>query len=297
MAKRGGIERLTEVIAQLEGPLPPASVLEREILPARVPGYVPRLLDELGTAGEVCWVGQGRLGRDDGRIALYRPDRLALLTSDAAADPPVPDGEAGDMWLRDVLLAHLSRRGASFYRDLLGAGATAARDVGRSVPAQRGMLDALWDLVWSRLVTNDTFAPLRALRWARRSTGGERGHRRLRRSSPLRRAGRWSLVADARSQRGGPGGTGATSTERRTRWRCGSSSGTASPRVHGIAAEAGISGGFGAVYPILARAGGARSRPTRLSSRGSVAPSSRQPGAVDRLRAAQGPLSDEGADW
>ena len=39
--ERGGIERLTEVIAQLEGLPQPASVLEREILPARVPGYVP----------------------------------------------------------------------------------------------------------------------------------------------------------------------------------------------------------------------------------------------------------------
>ena len=29
------------------------------------------------------------------------------------------------------------------------------------------MLDALWDLVWAGEVTNDTFAPLRALRWKR----------------------------------------------------------------------------------------------------------------------------------
>ena len=40
------------------------------------------------------------------------------------------------------------------------------------------MLDALWDLVWAGEVTNDTFAPLRALRWKRtgeRRHGGARG--------------------------------------------------------------------------------------------------------------------------
>ena len=33
------------------------------------------------------------------------------------------------------------------------------------------MLDALWDLVWAGEVTNDTFAPLRALRWKRPREG------------------------------------------------------------------------------------------------------------------------------
>ncbi|MGZ6258732.1 MAG: DEAD/DEAH box helicase, partial [Candidatus Limnocylindrales bacterium] len=54
----GGLDRLAEAVAQLEGLALPASVLERDVLPARVRGYSPRLLDELGTAGEVMWVGQ-----------------------------------------------------------------------------------------------------------------------------------------------------------------------------------------------------------------------------------------------
>ena len=36
----------------------------------------------------------------------------------------------------------------------------------------REVLDALWDLVWAGEVTNDTFAPLRALRWKRTASGG-----------------------------------------------------------------------------------------------------------------------------
>ena len=81
--RRSGVDRLAEVIAQLEGTPLPASVLERDVLPARVAGYSPRLLDELGAAGEVVWIGLGSLGRDDGRVALYRPDRLSLLLPDA----------------------------------------------------------------------------------------------------------------------------------------------------------------------------------------------------------------------
>ena len=60
------------------------------------------------------------------------------------------------------------------------------------------MLDALWDLVWSGEVTNDTFAPLRALRWKRPSGSGSGARRgrpgRLTALGPPEAAGRWSLV-------------------------------------------------------------------------------------------------------
>ena len=89
------LERLAEVIDQLAGLPIPASVLERDVLPARVPGYQPRLLDELGALGEVIWVGRGSLGRDDGRVALIRPGREALreavLAPPAAGGPPMDD--------------------------------------------------------------------------------------------------------------------------------------------------------------------------------------------------------------
>src|SRR5439155_365233 len=71
------LERLAEVVDQLAGVPIPASVLERDVLPARIPGYQPRLLDELGALGEVAWVGRGSLGRDDGKVVLSRPGRAA----------------------------------------------------------------------------------------------------------------------------------------------------------------------------------------------------------------------------
>src|SRR4029079_17221792 len=78
LRETAALERLAEIGDQLAGLALPASVLERDILPARIPGYLPRLLDELGAMGEVSWVGRGSLGRDDGRIVLVRPGRDTL---------------------------------------------------------------------------------------------------------------------------------------------------------------------------------------------------------------------------
>src|SRR3989304_278788 len=43
-----------------------------------VGGGGPAPLEELGALGEVAWMGRGSLGRDDGRVVLYRPGRDAL---------------------------------------------------------------------------------------------------------------------------------------------------------------------------------------------------------------------------
>jgi ATP-dependent Lhr-like helicase len=253
---RGGVERLAEVIGQLEGLALPASILERDVLPARVRGYSPRLLDELGAAGEVSWIGHGALGRDDGRIALYRPDRLALsapvpassVPEGPAPDAPVqpPDGLGRD-WIHTALTDHLARRGASFYRDLLGTVLATARERGGRAPGQREVLDALWDLVWAGQVTNDTFAPLRALAWPRRR--GEPGPRSGARLGPPEAAGRWSLVADAIATARALGGE-PNDTERRLALALRLLDRHGVLTRDGAAAEE-IAGGFGAVYPVL----------------------------------------------
>ena len=277
----GGPERLAEVVAQLEGVPLPASVLERDVLPLRVPGYAPRLLDDLGAAGEVAWVGCGRLGADDGRIALYRPGRLPLL---------LPASQAGELpteraSIHAALESRLSLRGASFYRDLLAAVHAAARETGETPPPERDVLDALWDLAWAGRITNDTFAPLRALRW-RRPPGG--GARRGLHAVPPEAAGRWSLVEPAE----GGDGTRPSPTE----------------RVHALAlsllerhgvltrdavAAEDVAGGFAAVYPVL----------RELEERGRVrrgyfvehlgGAQFALPGAVERLRAERRPAGGE----
>ena len=73
------LERLAEVVDQLAGVPIPASVLERDVLPARIPGYQPRLLDELGALGEVAWVGRGSAR------PRRRPDRAVPARARGAA--------------------------------------------------------------------------------------------------------------------------------------------------------------------------------------------------------------------
>jgi ATP-dependent Lhr-like helicase len=220
------IERLAEVVDQLAGLPIPASVLERDILPARIAGYQPRLLDELGAMGEVAWVGRGSLGRDDGRIALYRPGREAVRPMGAIEGAERPAGPR-----HEAIREHLARRGASFYREIFAAAGGGS---------DRVVLDALWDLVWAGEVTNDTFAPLRALRWKRPARDVRRRPGRLTSLGPPEAAGRWSLVEDVV----------ATPTERLH------ATALALLDRHGVVtreavASEGIEGGFSAVYPIL----------------------------------------------
>ena len=222
------LERLAGVVEQLAGLPLPASVLERDILPARIPGYQPRLLDELGALGEVAWVGCGPLGRDDGRIALVRPGREAVRPvgpPDGVERPTDPRHEA--------IREHLGRRGASFYRELFAAAGGGS---------EREVLDALWDLVWAGEVTNDTFAPLRALRWKRTAGGGPRRPRagRLTSLGPPEAAGRWSLVEAVE----------VAPTARIHAQSLGLLERHGVLTREAVASE-GIAGGFSAVYPIL----------------------------------------------
>jgi ATP-dependent Lhr-like helicase len=263
---------LAEVVDQLAGVPIPASVLERDVLPARVPGYQPRLLDELGALGEVAWVGRGSLGRDDGRVVLYRPGREALRDLAAAGTAGPWDG------LHEALRDRLRQRGASFYRELAPAGGSAS---------ERELLDALWDLVWAGEITNDTFAPLRALRWRRPS--GERRPRPGRLAlGPPEAAGRWSLVEAGAPVPGAAPPGAARVTE----------------RLHSVAvalldrygvltreavASEEVAGGFSAVYPIL-RAMEESGRIRRgYFVDGLGAAQFALPGAVDRLRSMREP--------
>jgi ATP-dependent Lhr-like helicase len=263
-----GHDRLLEVVAQLEGYPLPASILERDVLAARVHEYTPRLLDELGAAGEVVWIGRGPLGRDDGRVALYRRERAELLASAGAFEPE----ERPESPLHDALRDHLQRRGASFFGTLRGVVPAAHRD--------DEALDALWDLVWSGEVTNDTFGPLRALSLPRSRSRTTRPGRPAG-LGPPRAAGRWSLVADLVGEGRGP-------TERSH------ATAVALLERHGVVTREavlaeGLAGGFAAVYPVL-RAMEERGRARRgyfVAELGAA--QFALPGAVDRLRAERNP--------
>ncbi len=266
------LERLAEVIDQLAGVPIPASVLERDVLPARVPGYQPRLLDELGALGEVTWVGRGSLGRDDGRVALIRPGRAALR--EAVLDPASPgvsvDGPPAGP-IHDAIRELLAGRGASFYGPIHAAAGGGP---------DRAILDALWELVWAGQITNDTFAPLRALRWTRPGREARRRPGRLTALGPPEAAGRWSIV-EAGPVSGRPS---ASPTERLH------AVALALLDRHGVLTREavmseGIVGGFAGIYPVLRALEEAGRIRRGYFVAGLGAAQFAQAGALDRLRA------------
>jgi len=262
---RRGTDALVEALEQLQGVAIPASVLERDVLPARIDGYRPGMLDELCAAGELVWIGAGALGSDDGRVRLFFRDRVRLLASPPAVEG-APDGEIHDA-IRDRLL----RAGASFWPDLVAATGIADDTV---------VLTALWDLVWAGEVTNDTFGPLRVPRRtaARRPSARARPHPgRLSRLGPPAGAGRWSLVVPLLEPE-------PSSTERAHAAALQLLERQGVVTREAVRAE-GASGGFAGVYPVLrALEESGRARRGWFVA-GLGAAQFALPGAVDRLRA------------
>ncbi|NQV06499.1 DEAD/DEAH box helicase, partial [bacterium] len=169
-------DRVLEAIRRLQGASIPASVLE--IALSDRTGASPEVLDTLAATGEVVWLGRGPLGARDGRVALYLREHAPTLAWPLDLDRP--DGEVHTL-LRD----HLAARGASFWGDLYAS-------AGGGGPHE--VLDALWDLVWSGEVTNDTLAPLRAfLKGRARSV---KGRPVVASVTPPAASGRWYLTTD-----------------------------------------------------------------------------------------------------
>ena len=246
---RRGLETLLDAIEQLQGAAIPASILETEVLPARVDDYQPAMLDTLMAAGEVSWAGVEPLGGRDGRIALYLTDhamRLRPPAEDRHQPHTVgPTGRAADV------VVYLRAHGASFFGEI-------HQGTGGGFPQET--VDALWDLVWMGVITNDTLHPLRAYvrtedkRPARRLRQGfgDQGRGRLqpfrsRRLVPPSAEGRWALLPGALETR-------KASRIALTEW----SAAVAQQLLtrHGVvtretvAAEA-VPGGFSAVYDVF----------------------------------------------
>jgi ATP-dependent helicase Lhr and Lhr-like helicase len=195
---RPPIDALVGAIEQLQGAAVPASALETLILPSRVPGYDPSLLDELTSSGEVIWAGQGSLPGGDGWVALYFADTAPLLMPGPAEITLTPVHEA--------ILEVLGGGGALFFREL--ASRTGSLLTG-SVTGDMTLAAAVWDLVWSGRITGDTLAPLRTTLGTGRPAHRPAPTRRRRavlpsRSGPPTVGGRWWLLpcpADDTTQR------------------------------------------------------------------------------------------------
>jgi ATP-dependent Lhr-like helicase len=288
---RRGLDALLDVIETLQGAALPASLLETEILPARIVGYSRSDLDTLIAAGEVVWAGLEPLGERDGRIGLYLADKLALLWP---PDRVVVDGraptEATAMSEREqAVISYLTRNGASFFQPLHDG-------VGGGYPGET--IDALWSLVWRGLVTNDAMNALRAYcdkpsASSRSTKQTRRIHNqqgfRSRRTTPPTAQGRWSLNAAAFTE------TRATPAEQ-TVW----SHAIAQQLLarYGIvfretAHAENLAGGFTAIYDVLkALEESGRIRRGYFAS-DLVATQFALPSAVDLLRSLRAPAEEK----
>ncbi|MBQ0988275.1 DEAD/DEAH box helicase [Streptomyces sp. F63] len=275
-----GVDGLVRAVEQLQGAPVPASALEKLVLPSRVAGYAPGMLDELTAAGEVVWAGAGALPGKDGWLSLYLADAAPLLLP-----APLPF-EAGP--LQEAVLHTLSGGYGLFFRQL----ADRIRSSGHSEATDAELADALWDLAWSGRLTNDTLAPLRSLLGSGR-TAGATAHR-ARRPVPRGRyggfpgrtgrpvspagpptvAGRWSLLPEP---------------EHDPTHRAHALAHTLLDRhgvvTRGAVAAEGVEGGFSAAYRVLSAF-----EDTGRARRGYVveglgAAQFAMDGAVDRLRA------------
>src|SRR6185503_3913084 len=108
--RRGDAGAVLEVIERLGGAPVPASALETLVLPGRVPGYTPALLDELTSAGEVVWTGAGSVGSGDGWLVLAPAESASFLLPEA--------GELTTTPLHEAMLAALDGGGGLFFRML-----------------------------------------------------------------------------------------------------------------------------------------------------------------------------------
>ena len=324
-----GVDAVLAVVEQLDGLALPASALEPLILAPRVRDYSPAMLDELISSGEVQWCGRGRAGARDGWISLHPVDTAALTLPPDRAEPESPLAGAvlealhrGAMFFRDLVPAVRAIVDAAAHHpapagpDTLGSDTPSAPghddavgDAGDDplVVTEHGVREALWELVWSGHVTNDTLAPVRAVL----AGGGGSGtaHRAPRQAARPRRArlgrrtmsqldgamaaglrtppvlaGRWSLVPPAETD----------PTLRAHTW-----AETLLLR-HGVVTRGAVEseevpGGFAAVYKVLATMEDSGACRRGYFVEGLGAAQFAAGSTVDRLRAVDDTVDD--TDW
>jgi ATP-dependent Lhr-like helicase len=208
--QKSGVEALAEVLDQLSGLFLPVEVWERDVLPARLPGYDPAWLDLLCARGEFVWVMQPGGSPDRGRVGFFRHDDVSALLPLLVHNVDQPVASPAAQKVEGILQQH----GAAFTRELLAAWSREPDELG----GMQQLQSALWELSLLGRVTNDTFAPVRQgkpadsptdatkeappVAWGRRPQGREMAHlrRALRRRVELGLdlgGGRWSLLAYA----------------------------------------------------------------------------------------------------
>jgi ATP-dependent helicase Lhr and Lhr-like helicase len=250
------------------------------------------MLDELTSAGEIVWSGAGALPGGDGWLVLAPADSAPLLLPEPAEVSMTP--------LHTAVLEALAGGGALFFRMLSdrAAGLLDGPVPATAPPSDGEMADAIWDLVWAGLLTNDTLGPLRLMLGggaARRAAAPARAVPRPRPG----RGGRYSFGRPSMPARTGPPTVSG-------RWSLLPPRDDADPtlRAHALAmtlldrhgvltrgavAAERIAGGFAAVYPVLRAMEETGQCRRGYFVEGLGGAQFALPGAVDRMRALSDP--------
>ncbi len=197
-----GVDALLRAVEQLSGSLVAASALETLVLPARVSGYTPGMLDELLSVGEMTWQGHAHLPGGDGWLSLHLSETAPLTLRAVRPIELSP--------LHEAVLDTLGSGAAFFFAALAQA---------VQAPSESALSEVISELCWAGYLGNDSLAPIRTALAARtgraspraggrgplrRSTRGlgSLGHRAritpgsgVNRSAPAGMAGRWSLLS------------------------------------------------------------------------------------------------------
>ncbi len=182
------------VLEQLSGIAATPEIWEHAILPARIAGYRPEMLDLVCMSGQMKWIAVPGESVEGARPA-NTPSRVTFIARKASLFVPGNESAPEDAKENAVLEA-LGAAGAQYLDEVAE----------RANVSERDALSALWRMAAAGRVSNDNFAPLRMFSddrgaeralesVARRPTTRHDAAVRARLKSSL--AGRWSLIRAA----------------------------------------------------------------------------------------------------
>lgn len=174
-------DRVLAFLRQFAGIPFPAEWWENVLLPARVPGYQPGVLDRLCQTGRVCW---RVLPSEDAKgmpVAFWDTEGLTGRTGPFV---PLPEPECLEPEERAVWQV-LGERGACFAHQLTSA---------TGQPVTR-LMQSLQSLTARGLVANDSFAPIRFFLEWNRTRQSAAFAKRLAMLTARMEMGRWERAA------------------------------------------------------------------------------------------------------
>ncbi len=192
------------VLEQLSGIAATPEIWEHAIIPARIAGYRPEMLDLVCMSGQMKWVAVADEGIEGARRAST-PSRVTFIARKAGlfvrCEKPAPSDSK-----EQAVLEALGAAGAQYLDEVAE----------RANVSERDALSALWRMAAAGHVSNDNFAPLRMFaddRRAERALGPVARRPTTRHDAAVRArlksslAGRWSLIRAGEHRAAGSDGT------------------------------------------------------------------------------------------